>query len=106
MKKETIEHWRNKGSIKGYGYLVQPKQLSQESILDALCKWSKNKKATIYSHAIRRVEENIGPKIYKYFRYGGEISKKTYEAMIKEDKDSAYFVPYCDDVYYLDIYYQ
>jgi hypothetical protein len=106
MKKETIEHWRNKGSLMGYGYITQPKELSEIAILNALCEWSKDKKVTIYSHSVRRVEENIGPRVYKYFNYGSEITKEEYELLKEKELGAPYYVPYCDDVYYLDIYYQ
>lgn len=106
MKKETIEYFRQNGSIFGYEYVTPPKQLSESNVLNFLCKWSKNKNVEIYSHSLRREYENIGPKVYKYFRYGGEISKETYKIMKKKDKNSVYFVPYCDTVFYLDIYYQ
>lgn len=98
MKKETIEYFRDKKCIKGYGYITEPKQLNEISILNYLCEWSKNKKIKIYSHSLRKEEENIG-KYGDYFMDGG---KKQYGKELGPTMNIAY----CDWVYYLDIYYQ
>lgn len=104
MKKETIKYFIDKNHLRGYSYITQPKQLHESSILDYLCKWSKNKNVKIYSHSLRRVDEN-DRKNGCYFCYGRELSKQEYNSIV-EGCPGKYFIPYCDWVYYLDIYYQ
>lgn len=104
MKKETLELKREKKHIKGYGKLIPDPYTNKDSnaILDKLVEWSQGKNITIYSHNSYTQEENVGEDgIYAYFRYGQKITKEEFEA-----DDEAYSVPYCDLVYYLDIYYQ
>ena len=103
MKKETIEYFRNENSLRGYSYIMNPKQLHENSILDYLCQWSKNKNVKIYSHSLRREDEN-DRETGKYFCYGRELTKQEYDKI--DCKIGKYFIPYCDWVYYLDIYYQ
>jgi hypothetical protein len=91
MKKETIEYFRDNNNIFGYGYSIPPKEIQETSILDFLCKWSKNKKVKIYSHSLKRIEENISKTKFYEFRHNDCPPKD---------------IPYCDWVYYLDIYYQ
>lgn len=102
MKKETIEYFRDKNNLRGYSYLTKPKQLQESSILDFLCQWSKGKNITIYSHSLKRIDEN-DRKDGCFFSYGREVTKEEYDAIREGYK---YFIPYCDWVFYLDIYYQ
>ena len=93
MKKETVEYFRQNKCRYGYSYFISPRELSETYVLDFLVKWSKNKNVRIYSHSLRKEEINLNKykkkHIIKADCYCGEIQ-----------------IPYCDWVYYLDIYYQ
>jgi len=92
MKKETIKYFTAKKKASNYAWLPYhlPKQLEPNSILDFLVQWSKKKKKDvhIYSHALQRVEENFDKYKEKYC-----------------PEDITIQIPYCDWVYYLDIWY-
>jgi hypothetical protein len=109
MQKTTVEYFRDKNNISGYSYLISPKQLSEAAVLDFLCKWSKDKNVTVYSHSLKRVDENIS-KTKFYYACQGSLSQK--EAEKEYNKNSLwrdkgnYKIPYCDWVYYLDIWWQ
>lgn len=90
MNKDTIEISREE-HITGYGEFSCPREDDTE-ILDKLIEWSRNSKKHIYKHKIRRVEENIGK--------SGKIHKFRHPDCPPAD------IPYCELVYYLDIYYQ
>lgn len=87
MKKETIELARYKGHIQGYGRMIYPTENSKET-LERLMDWA-NKKGNIlvYKHIIWNREENFDLYSEKYKTMGMELS-------------------YCDNAYYMDIYYQ
>ncbi len=113
MNKETIELERDSTHISGYarGFSLNPdyREYSTEDpfVLDALLEWSQqldNLNKKVYRHKIRRVEENISDRVYKYFRFGEEVSKEIYDQLIPGM--GIYKVHYCDLVYYLDIYWQ
>lgn len=110
MNKETIELARFEGSIFGYGWITQPKETSEEFALNKLVEWSKNKNVKIYSHATRRVEENLSKIKFHYACQNGgsnqEDNKRIYESCPRMQEKGNYKIPYCDTVYYLDIWYQ
>ncbi len=83
MKKETIELHRGK-CTQGYVYISSP--VSDSIILDAIVDFSRDKNVTIYRDILRVEEENIS-------------SVDFYEFQNLK-------IPYCEKVYYLDIYYQ
>lgn len=91
MVKETVKYATFEKRIQGYGWLVPPKELNENSILDALCEWSKDKKAKIYSHALEKKEEG-------FEKYSGQVYIPNGGPELK--------IPYCDWVYYLNIWYQ
>ena len=85
MKKETLELSRSR-SISRYGDLNPP--VSESDILDSIVDFSKDKNISIYKHLLRIEEENISTtEFYSVPTITGKI-------------------PYCDKVYYLDIYFQ
>ena len=111
MKKQTIEYFRDKNNLSGYNYLITPKQLQEEFILDYLVNWSKKKKVKIYSHSIKRVEEPGMGFGYacQYERDENKLAKlcKYKPAGVYTiDGLLIYKIPKVDWVYYLDIYYQ
>lgn len=70
---------------KGYGDFVCP---DDSFVLNTIVDFTRNTEFKIYRHTIRRIEEEKG-----------------YED-IYEPEFSTLKIPYCDIVYYLDIYYQ
>lgn len=92
MNKDTIElhrtpkHWYNYGLLGGHPYT-----LDSQSTLDALVEWTQGwtrpSNIHIYKHLLRVEQERIG--------VDGET-----------DRGSFGKIPYCDLVYYLDIYWQ
>ncbi len=85
MKKETFELSRTR-SISGYGDITPP--VSEADILDSIVDFSKDKNISVYKHLLRIEEENIST---TEFYNVPTITRK---------------IPYCEKVYYLDIYYQ
>ena len=105
MQKTTVEYFRAENNLRGYSFLTYPAQLREDSILNYLCEWSKGKEITIYSHALRRVDEN-DRETGSYFSYGKPITKEEYDKIDGVRPGEKYFIPYCDWVYYLDIWWQ
>jgi hypothetical protein len=105
MNKDTIELKRTKDFPYNYGR--GSGQPTEGDFLDALVEWSKkNEGKKIYKHLHRTEQENVdNNRVYKYFFYGQIISKEEYEDSCKRGAD-VYFVPYCELVDYLDIYFQ
>lgn len=116
MNKETVEYWRNKGSIKGYGYIFEPKILSKTSILDFLVEWCKKKgeDIKIIDHALRKIEENDSTTDFHYAPENPCLSQEDCAKILKDKPAGSYEhnmamigkIPKCDDVYYLDIWFQ
>ena len=92
MKKVTIELKRYKEHVSGYGRLEYPSRDSKDT-LEAIMKFSQSKakeigkEIFIYFHTVWSREENLDIYLEKHKVHGTEL-------------------PYCDMVYYLDIYYQ
>src|SRR5688500_1503226 len=96
MKKDTIEIFRMKEHIHGYGLVTDP--VNDTFILNALVQWSQNKpNVNIYQHILRKEQERIGED--GLWQKKGNISSWSGHSY---DCD----LPYCDLVYYLDVYYQ
>lgn len=92
MLKDTVEICRYKKHILGYGIMGNTPSENSEDVLDKLIEWSRKNNFKVYKHKLRYVEENIdfnGPK----YHYSNPNCKPAE-------------IPYCDLVYYLDIYYQ
>ena len=85
MNLKTLELHRFK-CPKGYGDSVYP---NESSILNTIVDFTRNTEYKIYKHVVRRVEE-----------------EKDYEDYYVPNLMSNLEIPYCDIVYYLDIYYQ
>lgn len=83
MKKETVEIYRVK-CAQGYAFVSPP--ISESIILDAIVNFSCGRNITIYKDVLRIEEENISTTDFYEFN---DLK-----------------IPYCDKVYYLDIYYQ
>jgi hypothetical protein len=91
MKKDTVMVHLDNKQCSGYNYLIPPGSITTTGLLDALVKWSEGKPGvTIFSHSLRREEINFD-------HYENEF----YTTQTHNIK-----VPYCDWVYYLDIWYQ
>ena len=91
MNKETIELARFEKEVKGYDWVLTPNSISKNAVLNAIVEWSKGKNITIYAHNLRRGDENEDKYNKKYYGYTFKIPGG---------------IPYCDWVYYLDIWYQ
>ncbi len=57
MTKHTIEIFRDKEAIKGYGWLNPP--YSESEVLDAVAELCNRENKKVYKHLIRHEEENI-----------------------------------------------
>lgn len=86
MKKETIEIKRfNKTP---FNYMVSHSP-EEGDILDNIVEWSRNKNITIYKHRTYSKYENISETDFYQPKVSPELN-----------------IPYCDLVFYCDIYYQ
>jgi len=117
MNKNTIELERVKNFLSGYGRMSGNRTENDSETLDAIINWSrKNTKAKIYKHKVRRAEENISKNKFHYVSEYGFSQEKCKQLLDSGEAASGtnclktrYLVtkvPYCDLVYYLDIYWQ
>ncbi len=102
MNKSTIEIYRHKKHIKGYGISVWADHKDylvidgagvprKETILNAICDFyviEKGKKVKVYDHVLRTANENEG--VYENYK----------------SDNLSFEIPRVDLVYYLDIYWQ
>ena len=104
MNKTTIELTRIKKHWSGYGLMNQPFTQDSAATLEAICVWSakpENKGQTVYRHAVRDEIERVGEDGLAYVAgcsHSESGKPMTYSL--------SYNIPYCDLVYYLDIYHQ
>ena len=85
MEKQTLEIYR-KRSISRYADLLPV--ISEADVLNTIVDFSKGKNIFVYKHIFRIEEENISTT--EFYSVPTLVGK----------------APYCDKVYYLDIYYQ
>ena len=103
MNKYTIELERRKKHWAGWG-TMSDKYCSNDStaILDLLVEWSKqNPKLKIYRHSLYKREENIGLDGLVY-----DAKTKQYAHGCQMSYPPSNDIPFCDLVYYPDIYAQ
>lgn len=116
MNKTTIELDRRE-HIAGYGSFSHPFSQDSQSTLDALIEWSQcdeNRNKRVYRHILRVEEENLDRTRYHYASEAGLSQEECAKAFEGQTKDTIVYpacrmlsrIPLCDEVYYLDIYWQ
>lgn len=99
MKKETIEVYRHRKHVKGYAMFLNADHIdykilesngrpNHSTIMQVLIDFCKGKNIVVYSHELQ--SESIDKPEYGFY----------------ESENFKGKIPYCDLVYYLDIYYQ
>ncbi len=113
MNKETIELERDANHIYNYGSLIE--KYTESLLLDKIVEWSKTdkeqqvafdeeygviscRKKQVYKHILRREQENISKD--RFYDFKG-FNDANYWYNVSPQK-----IPFCDLVYYLDIYWQ